>query len=149
MSYFPAKEIVPGLWIGSEKDAMTPEMTRDKFVVNCTPDSSLKPGNAFGYEQIRINDHPTEHQKLLDALPVIVREIDEHMSLGKQVLVHCRAGMQRSASVVAAYLMFKRGYTWPEAKKYIQSRKTETFRPYPTFDKTLKVWESLIRKGVA
>ena len=35
--------------------------------------------------------------------------IDEYISKGMNVLVHCHAGMQRSATMVAVYLMVKYG----------------------------------------
>lgn len=145
--YYPAKEILPGLWIGSEADAKNPNFTEDAFVVNCTTDVPL-PKNAAGRYHIKIWDHPSQHEELLKNLPIVVRAIDEYLARGKKVLVHCRAGMQRSAATVAAYIMYKRGYTWDEAKKFIQAKKPETFTPVPTFDKTMKVYYALLQKGL-
>lgn len=149
--YYPAKEIIPGLWIGSEADATNPKFTRGKFVVNCTGRVPMPAnGNAEGTYRVPIDDDPAEHATLLKHLPVVVRLIDENLSHGVPVLVHCRAGMQRSAACVAAYLMYKYRMTWDEARKFIQSKKPETFTSdgetlRPTFNKTLKVYESLLR----
>ena len=50
-----------------------------------------------------VNDLPTED--LLQRLPGAVAFIGDALAAGGRVLVHCVAGMSRSATVVAAYLM--------------------------------------------
>ena len=70
------------------------------------------------------------------------------MYIAVEELQNAAAGMQRSAAVVAAYLMYKRGYTWDEARNYVQAKKPETFTPIATFDKTLKVYQALLQKGL-
>jgi protein-tyrosine phosphatase len=42
---------------------------------------------------------------------------------GERVYVHCRAGMQRSATVAAALVMLRDGRTLPEALESIRARK--------------------------
>jgi dual specificity phosphatase 12 len=46
----------------------------------------------------------TEHENLLDVLPRALAFIDQARQAGN-VLVHCIAGVSRSASIVIAYLM--------------------------------------------
>ncbi|EFX83149.1 hypothetical protein DAPPUDRAFT_302119 [Daphnia pulex] len=50
--------------------------------------------------------------------------IDEALRSGGIVLVHCHAGISRSATIVAAFLMIKRGMTAQEAIRVIRSRRS-------------------------
>ena len=49
-------------------------------------------------------------RKLLSVVDTCSRSV-----AGATVLVHCHAGVSRSASVVIGYLMYKEGLTWQEA----------------------------------
>jgi protein-tyrosine phosphatase len=146
--YFPAVEIRPGLWIGSQGDSESAAFMAEHnigLVVNCTRNISTETARRAGdIEVIRIgvDDSPVESQKMLDAWPAVVRTIDAVLSRGKGVLVHCRAGMQRSAATVAAYLMYKEGLGAENAQESIRKLKPETFWPKATFGKALKAYEN-------
>jgi len=152
MGYFPAKEIQPSLWVGSEKDAEDPSFLRDQdigyvlTVKHGTPQLKL---SGVEYRNIAINDHPDQNKLFLKALPGFVREIDAVLGRGKGVLVHCRAGMQRSAGVVAAYIMFKYRVGATEAMRAVNDKKPETFFPVPTFEKALRSYEIILRNDRA
>jgi protein-tyrosine phosphatase len=57
------------------------------------------------------------------------------------VVVHCRAGQQRSAAVMAAYLM-RKGMGLEQAIKYIKSRKPDAFYWNVNFMPALKIFEN-------
>ena len=130
-------------------DARNPRFMRAKrigLIVNASrhipmyfPDSDVRT------YRIPIDDDPRCNRTILRHWPVAVRAIDDMLRSGQGVLVHCRAGMQRSAAVVAAYLMWKRGLTADQAFEYINKRKAETFWPVPTFEVALRAWESTMR----
>jgi len=148
-SYFPAKEIFPGLWIGSERDAKDPAFYADHdiaFVVNVTKNVPLLKVPGVQHYHIKVDDALDENPKLYSQFDVVVREIDAVLNRGKGVLVHCRAGMQRSAATVAAYLMYKYGLTADEAMETIKKRKPETFFPRATFDRALRKWQARLEK---
>lgn len=140
MGYYPAKEIQPGLWIGSEGDSQNPSFFTSNgigFVVNCTKNIPFLKQSGVDCYRIPIDDTPRDNNVILSHFPVVVQAIDSVLQRGKGVLVHCRAGMQRSAATVAAYIMFKFKLNPKNAITAIQTRKTETFWPVPTFSKAL------------
>ncbi len=56
----------------------------------------------------------------------LLRQIIEQAGReGKRVLVHCRAGRSRSASIVISYLMKKKGMTLKEAYLLVKEQKPD------------------------
>jgi len=49
--------------------------------------------------------------------------IDEHIKV-RDVVVHCAAGVSRSATIVISYIMKKCGYTYMEAHDYVRARRS-------------------------
>lgn len=148
-SFFPAKQILPNLWIGSEGDSRNSNFFakhRIRLVVNATNNIPIKSAPDVLSYRIPVNDDPSDNQTMLQHFPTVVAAIDDVLKYGNGVLVHCRAGMQRSAAVVAAYTMWKKGMTADQAFEYINSRKPETFWPVPTFESALRAWESQLRR---
>lgn len=148
-SYFPAKQIIPGLWIGSEGDSRSKSFVSRNDVALIVNATANIPFQDFGEDvdtyRIPVNDSPMENEVMLKHFPVVVLAIDDVLEHGNSVLVHCRAGMQRSAATVAAYLMWKRGMTANQAFEFINKKKHETFWPVPTFEVALRAWEDMLR----
>lgn len=148
MGFFPAKQIQPGLWIGSEGDSQNAKFMAKHnigLVVNCSKNIPFK--NVPGVEQYRIpiDDAPSNNDVILSHFPITSRIIDSVLQRGKGVLVHCRAGMQRSAATVAAYLMYKYHISAANAMSSIKSIKHETFWPVPTFVTALQKYEKQLQ----
>lgn len=139
MSFYPAKEIVPGLWIGSAADSRNKVFMRHhniRLIINATKTLPFYFNGVLGY-RVAVDDDPSEHEAMLEFLPTAVQLIDENLRGGRAVLVHCYAGIQRSSTIVAAYLMKTRHMTPKQAMEFIKSRKPEAFTPVPTFEHTL------------
>lgn len=119
-SYPEAKEFIPKL--------------KNPFVINCTKDlPNVIPNNKCIHYRIPINDHGEIEDTfyLKSVLDFVVKLIDDYPG---PVVVHCKQGRQRSAAVVAGYLVHKRGLTFSEAVKFIQSIKRDAFFPQVNFD---------------
>ena len=148
-AFFPAKQIVPGLWIGSEGDSRDGAFFRKHsigLVVNASANIPFRAPPDVATYRIPVDDAPSENEVMLRHFPIVVLNIDDVIKNGNGVLVHCRAGMQRSAATVAAYLMWKRGMTADEAMEFINRKKHETFWPVATFESALRAWETSLRK---
>ena len=132
--------ILDRLYLGNYK---SPELYGDKvsLIINCTKDLPLLPNNNIR-ESIRIpiNDDPSECDNLLQFIEDnnILEKIHSTIIGGQSVLVHCKAGAQRSCAVVALYLI-KYYKTQPsEAIEYIKKRRAIAFFGHVNFMKALQ-----------
>jgi len=96
------------------------------LIVNCTKNDIDFPPNCTNCVRIPVDDTPDESERLLQLLDStqVLQKI--HANTGP-VLVHCRAGRQRSCAVVACYLIQYYNMTPVEAVDYIKSKRPEAF----------------------
>jgi protein tyrosine/serine phosphatase len=113
-------EIIPGLWLGNHQSAIDIDFLKKNdinFILNCTPNTpffnELRSKKSFSELQdidtyrIPVNDSLLEIDFILMEkylkifLPILVKK---YTSDKKNILIHCQAGKQRSAIVVAALL---------------------------------------------
>lgn len=91
------------------------------------------------YHQLPIDD--SLDQNLLVYLPLALRFIDDAVDSGQSVLVHCHAGVSRSASVVIAWIMQRLQWDYATAHSYVKSRRNIIY-PNSNFVQALrKDWE--------
>ena len=139
-----ADEIVPGLWLGSGMAARDEEFLRSKrirAVFNCTKDLPFRISSLQNY-RIPVDDNlqADEIRNLeLWAYEIVYKVRMEHRQ--GPILIHCYAGMQRSAAVTAMYLIAVAGMKTDDAIKYIQSKRPVAFTPAPNFEKAIRGFE--------
>jgi hypothetical protein len=73
-----------------------------------------------------------------------VEFIDQHRKAGLPVYVHCRAGINRSVTVLAAYLMWRDRLTRDAALEVIQ-RKRPRASPFAVYREFLLEWERSLK----
>lgn len=127
-------EIIPNLYLSSYHSIV---LLPNTFIVNCTKNLDM-----INDDNIRIdvdddmNDNSINNMYLV--LDIIVNIIDEKIKDNKNVIVHCLAGQQRSPTIIAAYLMSKKGYTLNDAIAYIREKKKDAFFWQINFIKSLE-----------
>lgn len=83
--------------------------------------TSVPKNTGIDYKQIKLADTPTAliNKHFREAIDFI----EGHIREGRNVLVHCRVGMSRSATLVIAYLMHKEWLSYDEAYKKVKEKR--------------------------
>lgn len=66
-----------------------------------------------------------------------------HREEGSKVLVHCKMGISRSASVVIAYVMKAKNWNLHKALTYVKNKRT-CIKPNENFLKQLEVYQGIL-----
>eukprot|EP01061_Rhynchopus_euleeides_P019420 TRINITY_DN31893_c0_g1_i1.p1 TRINITY_DN31893_c0_g1~~TRINITY_DN31893_c0_g1_i1.p1 ORF type:complete len:240 (+),score=77.88 TRINITY_DN31893_c0_g1_i1:184-903(+) len=101
-----ASVVFPWLLLGGARDAERVDlMERHQVthVVNLTPESKMQKAEGFCYLFVEVGDH--SDQPIHDHFESVIQFIEEARSRQGKVLVHCRHGVSRSATLVIAYLI--------------------------------------------
>ncbi|XP_062391793.1 uncharacterized protein si:dkey-175m17.7 [Sardina pilchardus] len=118
--------ILPFLFLGNERDAQDLELLLRlgvTCVVNVTthlPLYHLDTG-LVRYKRLPATDN--SKQNLRQYFEEVFEFIEEAHQGGRGVLVHCQAGVSRSATMVIAYLMKHTLMTMTDAYKYVRGRR--------------------------
>lgn len=139
-----AHEIVPRLWLGNKNAASDTAWLKEHgitVVFNCTKDW---PFHAGILRQYRVPVHDNLQKEEIDNLykwaPEIMVKLIQEYKRGETILVHCHAGMQRSAAVVAMFLMSMYRMSKADAMKFIRSKRPIAFFPSANFEPALDQW---------
>jgi predicted protein tyrosine phosphatase len=110
-SFFNATCITPSIYLGSYSDALCAEILLEHgitHVLNISEEcpiseSLLAHHDTIEIMQVPIKDHSDEpiHEHFKDCIEFIHGAV----SRGEKILIHCRMGVSRSATIVLAYLM--------------------------------------------
>ncbi len=132
-------EIIPNLYLGN---AIAAEKYSNNFdiIINVTPNIPFYSKSTKNI-RISVNDDLTNNSNLILAVESekILPYLNEYLKNKKKVLIHCRAGMQRSATLVASYLIRYKNYDIEKAKSVIKNKRSIAFVPYTNFNKTLSL----------
>ncbi|KAF8238866.1 phosphatases II [Tricholoma matsutake] len=96
------------------------------------------PASGITHKRIAVDD--VDYEDLLIHLPGACRFIDQALRDGGNVLVHCVQGVSRSATVVAAYLMWTRRINVTQALQVVRSVRDQIW-PNPGFQEQLVLFE--------
>ncbi|MBC7352175.1 MAG: dual specificity protein phosphatase family protein [Thermogutta sp.] len=94
-----------------------------------------------GIKEVREPIRDFDYDHLRARLPEVVRALRELLQSGHKVFVHCTAGMNRSPTVVIAYLHWVLGWDLYQAESHVYARHycypltaAIASQPVPTFD---------------
>ena len=135
-----ANEIVKNLWIGDIRSSRNP--VDFDVVINATHDLPFSSAAKIRYRvAVKDNRQLPEIIKMTYHLPKIVNIIKKEMCKGRRVLVHCRGGAQRSATIVTAYLIKYHGMSLQNAMLLVKSKRMVAFFPFTNFRLSLTFFD--------
>ena len=122
-------------------DAHFLENNNIEVIINCTNDlpfnNNYKIKNyRCGISDLTLNSEK-ENQLYKEKINYFLEIIDKALNNNKNILIHCRNGMQRSAAMVASYLIKYNNLTKDEAIIYIKNKRWIAFKPINIFDSLL------------
>jgi hypothetical protein len=154
MESAPAHEILPGLWLGNKGASQDTQWLRANqigAVFNCTKDIPFKQGVVPHMYRIPVDDNlePDEIRNLGGWAWEICLKLNRERTQGNRILVHCFAGMQRSAAVVAMLLVANYRCSTDEAIAFIKSRRPVAFLGHANFYPAIKHFETALQKMIS
>ena len=146
--------IIPRIWLGNRKAAHDTDFLRTQkisMVINCTKDIefSSAPGVQIRM-RVPVDDNlqAPEIQNMARWSPEIVYKVVHAWNQGHVILIHCYAGVQRSAAVVAMTLIALRQMTSDSAIKFIRACRPIAFFPAVNFLAAIRHFEGVFRKAL-
>ena len=133
-----ANQIISRLWLGnfnSSQDIDFIKRNNITVVINCSKDLRFFPSSNIYKYRIPIDDNLqiTEIVSMTDWIDRILPIIHEHYTEGRVILIHCAAGMQRSAIIMLSYLYRYHTNDAGYALYLIKSQRPIAFVPYMNF----------------
>lgn len=140
-------QIISNLWIGNYKSALDNDfLTKNniKLIINCSKTLEFTDLQNIIKIRLSVNDDRKNisDQNMIKLFPTVYHNIHNNLSNSNGVLIHCKAGMQRSATVTALYLMKKNNMPFSQVKNIIRKKRNIVFRPFTNFIKTITFFEN-------
>jgi protein-tyrosine phosphatase len=136
-------EIFDHLYLGDAGFIFENNLPELGLIVNCCPEVTIKYKNLNTKPDVvylKFNDDPDESDKLLKILDEskILNIMHDYVTRGKNVLVHCAMGVQRSATIVACYLLKYYKADINTTILHIKHRRPQSFENGVNFTKVLQ-----------
>jgi hypothetical protein len=123
-AYEDYNKIMPRLYLGNKQAAKNKDFINEngiKAILNCSKEKDIP--NYFcesniEYMRVPVDDSlkQKDFDKMFLLMPSIVEFIHKHVVIQKHnILVHCYAGVSRSATIVIAFLMQEKNMSFDEA----------------------------------
>ncbi|KAK5601913.1 hypothetical protein CRENBAI_019094 [Crenichthys baileyi] len=117
--------ILPHLYLGCQRDVLNKELMQQNDIVyvlnasNTCPKPDFIPDSHF--LRVPVNDSFCE--KILPWLDRSVEFIEKAKASNARVLVHCLAGISRSATIAIAYIMKRMDMSLDEAYRFVKEKR--------------------------
>jgi len=143
----PVSQVRDYLYIGAYRDATNKDLLNQlgiTRIINVTKDctNEFESDERFHYLRLCVSD--TWNQQLQEKFPTAFAFIDEARRNNERVLVHCKAGVSRSAAFVIGYLMYSEHLSLDAAHGAVRNKR-EIISPNLDFMGELKEYETSLR----
>lgn len=152
---FSAHEVLPGIWLGNFEDSLQADELRRRNVthilsvaVGLYPHHQALVPDAqewAGFEHMVVRALDKDGQDLLSYFPVVHGFIEEGRRSGGAVLVHCMAGISRSATCLISYIMLAEGLSFNDTLALVKGKRT-IVSPNSGFRRQLEAFERQLQK---
>jgi len=138
-----ANLVRPRLWLGNyaaARDERFIQANNINVVFNCTKDLEYLETPAVQRRyRVPVDDNLRDEEiiNMERWAPEIIMLLMQEYKNGNTILVHCAAGMQRSAAVVAMLLIVLEGLTPDQAIAAVQEKRAIAFRPSANFRRSI------------
>ena len=132
------QEIIKNLYLGSIF-SFSPTVLRNLGINNVVSAINSNSENTWNHLNLKWDDLTS--QKIFPSIDYAYYFIDSKLNKGEKVLVHCHAGISRSATVVIYYLMKKFGLSYNDAYSIVKLKRN-IINPNPGFIHQLKYYEN-------
>ncbi|GAA6001408.1 uncharacterized protein JCM10292_006239 [Rhodotorula paludigena] len=134
------QEVSPGLWIGDYGAASDHALLEKHNIASIVSAMRQEYATASGVDLHRVSIDDTDKTNILEHFVPTADYIDGALQKGQNVLVHCQAGVSRSTTLVAAYLMRKHGLNVEQAVERIRAVRAQV-EPSEAFMAQLEIFE--------
>ena len=144
----PADEIIPNLFLGSIFAGWNSDYLRKnrvRSVLQVCPTLQQTPKSPSNIERWTIPVDDIPETDLLHYFPYTTHWIHYQLHSGRKTLIHCMAGVSRSATILSAYLMVRYRWSTQQTIQYIRQRRP-IIQPNPGFIKQLQLWEIYLQQ---
>jgi len=122
-------EILPNLWLGNYKSSINKNFLikyNIKCIIRVLPEK-LPVYKNIEYINIPLKDKHICNKNINDIFRKCNNIIDNYLKKNQGILVHCKRGHQRSASVIASYIFKKYNLKINDVILYIKERRPLAF----------------------
>lgn len=134
-------EIVPNVWLGDIEGEKYKSNINIKYIVNCLKDLSFL-NNYDNYKGV-VKDSLEKYEiiKFYEYLCETTKFINSNMIKDEPTLIFCENGNQKSATVIAAFLIKYGSHTKETAIKAIRTKYKSAFYPDINYIYCLEMFE--------
>jgi len=123
-----ATQIIKNLWVGNYYAALDLEFLHKnniQYILNITPDIPCVHKHIH-YLRFGIHDYQLRYQCVsIETIDRLVQFIQNGIDNNFGVLVHCKHGHHRSASIILAYLLKHKSLSFDEGCQYIRYKRPQ------------------------
>ncbi|KAK3093278.1 hypothetical protein FSP39_013599 [Pinctada imbricata] len=145
-----ASQILPFLYLGNERDAMNLQRLKEldiTYVLNTTSHiPKYFENQGITYKRIPASDSGC--QNLKQYFEEAISFIDEARQKGANVLIHCHAGVSRSATITIAYLLKHTKMSMMDAYRFVKGKRV-IISPNFNFMGQLMEYEQALNNGIS
>ncbi|XP_028250121.1 dual specificity protein phosphatase 16 isoform X2 [Parambassis ranga] len=141
--------ILPHLYLGCQRDVLNKDLMQQNDIAYVLNASNTCPKPDFIPEShfLRVPVNDSFCEKILPWLDRSVEFIEKAKASNARVLVHCLAGISRSATIAIAYIMKRMGMSLDEAYRFVKEKRP-TISPNFNFLGQLLDFEKKIKSGL-